>query len=381
MWRTVLSVLTASLLLAACTSTPPAPSVPADISVEIDARIENINRQFVFADMHAHPSRFHRSDVRHVSVKEVARYQRSHMNIAVANVSADAPYSGRYALRDGTEIPRGQYKPEPGAVFDFAQERLSRLQETFDQGIAVHASDPAAVLAAKSQGKFAIMPALEGADALEGDIENLHALYAQGLRLLQLVHFRPNELGHIQTWPYAPGGLTQFGEQVVREANRMGVIIDLAHCNEETIADVLAVSKHPVIFSHGGLKALKEQDRALSDDQVRAIAARGGIVGIWPNGSHIENVERMVDFIEHAIRIGGADHVGIGSDLRGVSRYSAGFTREAEFRAIAQEMLNRGYDDDTVGKVMGGNFFRLWSTVHAGIGQNAELAFSPAQTR
>lgn len=375
-------VVVVAFSLAGCAGLPRGtpPAKPAGISAEMDARIVDISQRYVFADMHAHPSRFHRSNVPRISAEEVGLYQRAHMDMAVANVSADAPYSGRYALRDGTEIPRGQYKPEPGSVFSFAQERLGRLQETFDQGIAVHAASPAAVLAAKAQGKFAILPALEGADALEGRIENLQAFYDQGLRLLQLVHFRPNELGHIQTWPYAPGGLTEFGEQVVREANRMGVVIDLAHCNTETIMDVLAISKQPVLFSHGGLKALLEQDRALSDEEVRAIAAGGGIVGIWPHGRYIESVERMVDFIEHAISVAGPNHVGIGSDLRGVSRYTVGFSREAEFRAIAQEMLRRGHDDDTVGKVMGGNFFRVWQTV-SGAEDSSRISLNPVPKR
>lgn len=340
-------------------------NAPDSISAGMDARIAAIHTQVVFADMHAHPSRFHRANVAMVSADEVALYQRAHMDLAVANISADAPYSGRYWLMDDTEIPRGQYKPEPGSVFAFAMDRMQRLQMTFDQGIAVPATDPVAVLRAKIAGKFALMPALEGADALEGNIENFYRLHERGLRLIQLVHFRANELGHIQTWPYSPGGLTEFGKQVVREANRLGVIIDLAHSNTETINDVLALSNHPVIFSHGGLKSLKDQDRALSDDEVRAIAANGGVIGIWPNGRHIQDVARMVDFIEYAIGIAGADHVGIGSDLRGMARYSKGFSREAEFRAIAQEMLTRGFDDDTVGKVMGGNFFRVWTEVVA----------------
>ena len=127
--------------------------------------------------------------------------------------------------------------------------------------------------------------------------------------------------------------------------------------------DVLERSSAPVIFSHGGLKALHDQDRALSDDEVRAIAARGGVVGIWPHGRYIEDVPRMVDFIEHAIEVAGPDHVGIGSDLRGTSAVSRGFGAEANFRAIAMEMLERGWDEETVGKVMGGNFVRVWQTV------------------
>jgi membrane dipeptidase len=209
------------------------------------------------------------------------------------------------------------------------------------------------------------MPALEGADALEGDIENLYRMHASGLRLIQLIHFRNNELGHTQTWPYSPGGLTRFGRQVVAEANRLGIVIDLAHANEETISDVLELSTRPVIFSHGGVRALTTHDRAVTDEQIRAISAAGGIIGIWPHGRHLKDVAEMVDYMEHVIGIGGIDHVGIGSDLRGVSRYVEGFGEQANFHAIAAEFLVRGYSDKDVGKVMGGNFFRLWQAVTA----------------
>jgi len=149
----------------------------------------------------------------------------------------------------------------------------------------------------------------------------------------------------------------------VQEANRLGVIIDMAHANNETMMDVLTLSKHPVLFSHGGVREYTDHDRAVTDDQIRAIAQNGGVIGIWPHGRHISTVAEMVDYIAHVIKIGGIDHVGIGSDLRGISKYVDGFDEGANFHAIALELLDRGYSDEDVGKVMGGNFFRIWVTV------------------
>ncbi len=334
-----------------------------DIPPEVDARIRAISERFVFADMHAHPSRFHRANVDTIAEDEIALYRDNHMSVVVANISSDMAYSGNYFKRDDSKVERGQYKPEPGEAFALAFDRLQRLGVAFDGGYAIPALAPEDAFAARRDNTVAVIAALEGADALEGRIENLHRMYAEGLRLVQIVHFRANELGHIQTYPYSPGGLTEFGAEVIAEANRLGIIIDLAHSNTETIMDVLERSSAPVIFSHGGLKALHDQDRALSDDEVRAIAAHGGVVGIWPHGKYIEDVSRMVDFIEHALEVAGVDHVGIGSDLRGTSAVSRGFGNEANFRAIAMEMLERGWDEDTVGKVMGGNFFRVWQAV------------------
>lgn len=329
----------------------------------VDPRVFRIHEQHVFADMHAHPSRFHRANVEFIAPAEIELYRRSTVDLVVANISSDMAYDGSYYLRDGQQIKKGQYKPAPGDVYALSADRLARIAKTVELGYAVHAGHPDDVIAARESGAVAIMPALEGADALEGNINNLEKMYANGLRLLQLMHFRNNELGHTQTWPYSPGGLTAFGESVVEEANRLGIVIDLAHSSTDTVKDVLAISRHPVIFSHGGVRALTDHDRAVTDEQIRAIAANGGVIGIWPHGRHLTDVNEMVDYMEHVITIGGIDHVGIGSDLRGVSRYVEGFGSEANFHAIAKEFLLRGYSDDDVGKVMGGNFFRVWTVV------------------
>jgi membrane dipeptidase len=353
-------ILLSICILAAC-SEEQAPE--AEQQPFVDPRVAEIHETTVFADMHAHPSRFHRKNVEGIAEEEIEVYRRSTMDLVVANISSDMAYDGGYTNRDGTVVEDGRYKPAPGEVYALAADRLARLQQTIDKGYAVHADSPSAVIEARRNGEVAVMPALEGADALEGDIENLYKMVDNGLRLIQLIHFRNNELGHMQTWPYSPGGLTEFGREVVRESNRLGLIIDMAHANEATINDVLELSEHPVIFSHGGVRALTDHDRAVTDDQIRAIAENGGVIGIWPHGRHLSDVAEMVDYIEHVINVGGIDHVGIGSDLRGISRYVVGFDREARFHAIASELLAREYSAEDVGKVMGGNFFRVWQTV------------------
>lgn len=335
-------------------------------------RLERINQTVVFGDMHAHPSRFHRGPAERIATEELALYRRSFMDLVTANISTDAAWSGGYVTRDGTEVPRGQYSPAPGEGYALTKDRMTRVLATVESGEAVLARDPAAVTLAREQGKVALIPALEGGDGLEGSVDNLRELHGMGLGLLQLVHFRANGLGHIQTYPYTPGGLTDRGREIVREANRLGIILDLAHANTETIQDVLEISEHPVLFSHGGLKAFRpEQDRALTDDELRMFAEHGGVVGIWPNGSDTETVARMVDYLEHVMDVAGEDHVGIGSDLRGVGSYARGFGEEAEFKAVAAELFRRGHGDETVGKIMGGNFWRVFETVTASVAVSA----------
>ena len=330
-------------------------------------RIAAIHERYVFADIHAHPSRFHRANVERIGADEVARYQRGLIDLVVCNISTDAAFQGGYVKRDGIDVPRLRgndvYPIAPGEAFAFTLDRLARVQRTIDAGDAVHATSPEAVLAAKQRGRVSLMPALEGADGLESSVENLRDLYGRGVRLVQLMHFLDNTIGSNQTSPYDDGGLSVVGRDIVREANRLGMIVDLAHANTQTIVDAIEVSSQPILFSHTGVKARFDGDRYLHDEEIRAIAVGGGVIGIWP-AANLETIEEMVRHIDHVKQLVGIDHVAIASDLRGMS-YIDAFGDEANFRAIIDGVLDFGYTDDEVGKVMGGNFFRVWQQVSA----------------
>ena len=313
--------------------------------------------------MHAHPSRFHRAPVPAIAEEEIARYIAGGMHVAVCNISTDTPFRGGYTEPDGTVIPSGQRRAAPGEIWAYTLDRMDRLDATVVRDDATFVRNPAEAREAAAAGILGLIPALEGADSLEGEIERLHELHARGLGLIQLVHFRPNGLGHIQTWPYTPGGLTEFGRQVVRDANALGIVIDLAHANSQTIAETLALSKHPVIFSHTGVFSLREGDRYLGDDDIKAIAEAGGVIGIWPNGSGLATVDDMAEHIAYIRDLVGIEHVGIGSDLRGMGRYSEGFGEEANFLGIVEALGEHGFDDASIDLVMGGNFMRVWELV------------------
>jgi N-acyl-D-amino-acid deacylase len=330
-----------------------------------DARLRAIHDRYVFADIHAHPSAFHRANVERIERAEIDRYKRGLMDLVVANVSSDAAYQGGVTNRDGTRVPRlsdnAVHPTKPGEPFAFTVDRFERILKTIESGDAVLASSPDVVLKAKREGQVAILAALEGADGLEGKVENLRSLHRRGLRLLQIMHFLDNSLGSNQIPPYEDRGLTDLGRELVRESNRLGIIVDLAHANTRTIMDALATSTHPIIFSHTGAKALYQGDRYLTDDEIRAIAVKGGLVGIWPVAA-FKDIPGMVKHIDHVKKLVGVDHISIASDLRGTT-YLPAFGEEANFRAIAEGLLDAGYSDDEVGKVMGGNFFRLWQQV------------------
>jgi microsomal dipeptidase-like Zn-dependent dipeptidase len=333
----------------------------------VQNRVEAIHAHTVFADIHAHPSRFHRANIDRIGSDEIARYQRGLIDVVVCNISSDAAYQGGYTARDGATVKRLQgndaYPLKPGEAFAFTLDRLAPILATIATGDAVLASDPAAVLNAKRQGKLALLPALEGADGLENNLDNLRELHRRGLRLVQLVHFLDNGIGSNQTPPHEDRGLTPFGRDLVREANRLGILVDLAHANTRTITDALEVSTQPLLFSHTGAKALHQGDRYVTDDEIRAIARKGGVIGIWP-AEIFETPAGMVRHIDHVKRLVGIDHVAIGSDLRGMS-YLPAFGEEANFGAIVDGLVAAGYSDDEIGKVMGGNFFRVWQQVAA----------------
>ena len=170
---------------------------------ENTGQIDTIHEKYVFADIHAHPSRFHRANIETIDNEEMQRYAGNSMDIVVANISTDAAHDGGYVNKDGTRVrrlPRGEYYDiELGFAWSFTLERFAIIMKTIENGYAVHGADPSVVWEARAQGKVTLIPALEGADGLEGKIENLRTLHERGLRLLQLVHFRDNELGFNQT--------------------------------------------------------------------------------------------------------------------------------------------------------------------------------------
>ncbi len=197
----------------------------------------------------------------------------------------------------------------------------------------------------------------EGGQNLEGELANVTRLYNAGFRMLGLVHFFDNDLGgsmHGQQ----KGGLTDFGAAVVQEAEQRGMIIDLAHSSAATFADVLKIARRPVVVSHGGVKATCNTPRNLTDDQLRALAANGGMIGIgyWDAAVCAPTPDATARAILHAVKVAGIDHVGLGSDYDGAT--TVGFDA-AHIAALTQALISAGMSEADIAKVMGGNAARL----------------------
>jgi microsomal dipeptidase-like Zn-dependent dipeptidase len=197
----------------------------------------------------------------------------------------------------------------------------------------------------------------EGGQNLEGEIDNLARLYNAGFRMIGLVHFFDNELGG-SMHGVKKGGLTPFGAQVVREAEARGMIIDLAHSSAATFADVLKIATRPVVVSHGGVKGTCNTPRNLTDDQLRALAANGGMIGIgyWDAAVCEPTPAATARAILHAVQVAGIDHVGLGSDYDGAT--TVGFDT-AHINAVTDALLKAGMSEADIAKVMGDNAARL----------------------
>lgn len=197
----------------------------------------------------------------------------------------------------------------------------------------------------------------EGSQNLEGKLGNVARLHDAGFRMIGLVHFFDNEVGG-SMHGIKKGGLTPFGVQVVRDAEARGMIVDIAHSSPATVADVLRIATRPVVVSHGGVKATCDTPRNLTDDQLRALGANGGMIGIgyWDAAICQPTPLAAAKAILHAAKVAGIDHVGLGSDYDGA--VTVGFDA-AHIAAVTDALLAAGMSEADIAKVMGGNAARL----------------------
>jgi membrane dipeptidase len=200
---------------------------------------------------------------------------------------------------------------------------------------------------------------IEGAQALDGKIENLEPLFQAGYRYMSLTHFFDDEFAGSSAG-VKKGGLTPLGHELVRQMNARGMIIDLAHSSPQTIRDVLAESKRPVIYSHGGLQGNCNNRRNLSDEEARGIARSGGIIGIgfWPMAVCGKDATAIARAIRYAVQIAGIEHVGLGSDFDG--SVTVPFDA-AHLSELTEALLQEGFSAADIRAVMGGNALRFFS--------------------
>ena len=239
---------------------------------------------------------------------------------------------------------------------------------------------PEDILRAKREGKVGLIGQLEGCQLLNNSLRVLDVLHRLGVRVAGLTHGEGGGEFDLQAAksPFGfctqadrdkaradAGGLTDFGRAAVAEFNRLGVVVDLAHSNDAAFYEALRLSKRPVEFSHGAVFAVSPHWRGLTDDQLKALAANGGVIGIATYPEFIDQdpakrtLSRFVDHVEHVCKTVGDDHVGFGADYDGMGDATPIVPSHADLPKVTQIMLDRGFSESTILKFWGGNFLRV----------------------
>ena len=245
------------------------------------------------------------------------------------------------------------------------EDRLQRCRKRIhDEGI-VEVTGVDMLERVLQQRTPAIAISAEGADFLEGDLAYLEQARGQGLVHLQLVHYYTQSLiGDLSTQEPRHGGLSAFGKDLVRACNRLGILVDVAHCSAAAMEHALEVSTRPIVYSHGHVSREMPRPshagsvaRAIHAPIARRLAEKGGVVGLWPNGLVFGNLDLYADELVRMVEWLGVAHVGIGSDLNGIVRTI--MPTYEQFAALEDALAGRGLGRESILAVLGGNYVRV----------------------
>lgn len=208
---------------------------------------------------------------------------------------------------------------------------------------------------------------IEGGEVLEGELSNLRILYKLGVRLMTLTWNYRNEIGDGVMETSSQGGLSTFGVDVVKEMNRLGIIIDVSHLSERGFWDVVSLSEDPIIASHSNAAALCNHPRNLSDNQIKAIHDKKGIIGInfYPSFLSEDNasIDDIIKHIEYIAALATIDIVGFGSDFDGIETLPRGVEGPQSFPIIIERLLKLNYREEDIRKIMYKNYLRVLKTI------------------
>jgi membrane dipeptidase len=280
---------------------------------------------------------------------------------------------------------------------ELVKEMIAKYPDVFEQARTV-----ADIERIRKEGKVASLIGVEGGHSIENSLENLRRLHKLGAGYMMLTHSDTLGWADSATDKGEHQGLNPFGEEVVREMNRLGMLVDLSHVSDETMKDAIRVSKAPVIYSHSSARAVADHPRNVPDDVLALVKENNGVVMVnffsgfvvpesaakmrqmfvklrelrskypneadysrerkkWELANPIDpgSIHDVVDHIDHIAKVAGIDHVGIGSDFDGISTCPKQLEDVSTYPLITQELLNRGYKADDISKIMSGNILRV----------------------
>ncbi|EHP37938.1 peptidase M19 renal dipeptidase [Cupriavidus basilensis OR16] len=250
--------------------------------------------------------------------------------------------------------------PSEGELYALGVAEFARAHQLVEREQMQVVTD-AASLATRGPAGPCVIIASEGADFLEGRLERVDEAYGMHqLRHLQLTHYRVNELGDIQTEPPVHGGLTDFGADVVRRCNALGIVVDVAHGTYDLVKRAAATSTRPLVISHSALATRPGlRSRLITPDHARVIAGTGGVIGVWPSAGTFRDLSAMALGFKRMADVVGVDHVGLGTDMLGFITPPV-LRAYDQLPALAAALLAAGFTHEEVGKVLGGNYRRVF---------------------
>jgi len=298
----------------------------------------------------------------------VPKMKKGGIDIRVVALYSDIQYLPELALRRGLDLVATLYE---------------EIEECPDAVLCTTCAD---MLKAKAEGKAGFILGMEGAEPLGADVQLLSIFHKLGLRVLGFTHALRTYLADgaflSDRKKGQVGGLTDVGIQFLEKAQDLGIVIDLSHLNDPSFWDVIQYSRGPLIASHSNCRSLRNHPRNLTDDQIKAVAARGGVIGVNACGLFVQppDFSHLVDHIDHLVKTGGIEHTGLGPDFADyLLQYMTererkripvewinpvqGYPGDEAFSKVAGELKKRGYKAGDIDLIMGENFMRVFEEV------------------
>ena len=284
----------------------------------------------------------------------------------------DAPFMSIY-------IPSDRENNGAKALADSLIDSVEKLVADFPDKFAIAVS-PADIEAQFANGMISLPMGMENGAPIEGNLENIEYFYDRGIRYITLTHAKDNHIcDSSYDTDYTWNGLSPFGEEVVAEMNRLGIIVDVSHITDSTFYDVMKLSKVPVFASHSSCRYFTPGfERNMSDEMIKVLGEHDGVIqltfGSFFLDSAFQNkaeddslafttMQMVADHVDHVVEIAGIDHVGFGSDFDGVGNVPRGLKDAAEIPNLIAELIKRGYSDEDIAKICYKNTFRVWRAV------------------
>jgi microsomal dipeptidase-like Zn-dependent dipeptidase len=336
-------------------------------------RARALHATLLVADMHADSLLWDRDLLERASRGhvDIPRLAEGHVALQVFSVVTKVPFNSNYESNDDASdevTPLVIAERWPLAAWRSLKERALYQARKLNEEAARAGGRFVVVRTAEDLAQFlerrkrepqlvAGLLSIEGAHALDGDVRNVDVLFDAGFRMMAPTHFFDNEWGG-SAHGLHKSGLTEKGREMVRRMEARGMLVDLAHASAATIEDVVAISTRPVVISHTGVRGTCEGTRNLNDEQLKKIAATGGIIGIgyWDAATCGTDARAVARAIRHAAGVVGVEHVALGSDFDGAVTEPFDTTGVVE---ITDALLGEGFNEDEVRAIMGGNVFRV----------------------